>query len=151
MRRRIYPANWKEIVAKVRARSRDQCECTGECGLHRTTPGPRRCEERHRQAAKWARGMVILTTAHLCQDSTCDKIDHLRHMCNRCHLRLDVGQHVLNAAETRRLLREYDERNQTTFDFPPPAPGVPHACTRAASASAVTLKRAFGTEWAGLI
>jgi hypothetical protein len=113
--KRVYPANWKEIVVKVRSRSKDQCECFGECGLHKTTGGPRRCEERHRQKAKWARGVVILTTAHLCQDSACDDLEHLRHMCNRCHLRYDVPQHIKNAAETRRLKREYDNRNQTTF------------------------------------
>lgn len=111
-RTRIYPANWKDIVAKVRERSKDRCECLGECGLHREHTGPRRCVERHRQAAQWARGRVILTTAHLCQDSKCDDLEHLRHMCNRCHLRLDVDQHVKNAAETRRLKKEYDERNQ---------------------------------------
>lgn len=110
--KRIYPPNWKDLVAQVRARSKDRCECVGECGLHKTNPGPRRCEERHRQAAKWARGRVILTTAHLCQDSMCAMIEHLRHMCNRCHLRLDVGQHIRNAAETRRARREFDERNQ---------------------------------------
>lgn len=111
----LYPANWKDLVSQVRVRSRDQCECQGECGLHKTNPGPRRCVEKHRQKAKWARGIVILTTAHLCQDSNCDILDHLRHMCNRCHLRLDVGQHVRNATETRRLKREYDERNQMKF------------------------------------
>lgn len=109
---RIYPANWKEIVAKVRERSKDQCECAGECGLHKTTGGPRRCEERHLRPAKWARGRVVLTTAHLCQDSKCDLLDHLKHMCNRCHLRYDLPQHIANSAETRRLKREFDERNQ---------------------------------------
>lgn len=110
---RIYPPNWKELVAKVRARSKDQCECRGECGLHRTTGGPHRCEERHRQKAKWARGIVILTTAHLCRDSQCADVEKcLRHMCNRCHLRYDLPQHMKNAAETRRLKREWEERNQ---------------------------------------
>ena len=111
--KRIYPANWKELVLKVRARSGDRCECMGECGLHRTHPGPRRCEERHRQKAKWAKGIVILTTAHLCQDSKCGDVENcLRHMCNRCHLRYDSPQHVANSAETRRLKKEYDDRHQ---------------------------------------
>lgn len=111
--KRIYPANWKELVAKVRSRSGDRCECIGECGLHKTTGGPRRCEERHRQKAKWAKGIVILTTAHLCQNSSCGDWEKcLRHMCNRCHLRYDLPQHIANAAETRRLKKEVDERDQ---------------------------------------
>jgi hypothetical protein len=115
--KRIYPANWKEIVAKVRRRSRDQCECMGQCGLHKTTGGPRRCVERHRHKAKWARGIVILTTAHLCHDSTCSDLAHLIHACNRCHLRIDLEQHMANSAETRRLKKEFEQRNQEVFDF----------------------------------
>lgn len=37
--RRRYPKDWKAIVAAVRVRSGGRCECEGECGLHRTTPG----------------------------------------------------------------------------------------------------------------
>ena len=114
-RKRIYPPNWKEIVSKVRERAKDRCECTGQCGLHKTTGGPRRCEEKHRQKAKWARGVVILTTAHLCHDSQCSDLSHLILACNRCHLRIDLEQHMTNAAETRRLKKEYDERNQLKF------------------------------------
>lgn len=114
-RTRIYPHDWKEIVAKIRLRSGDRCECLGECGLHLSKIGIRRCVERHRQKAQYALGRVILTTAHLCHDSECRDLGHLRHMCNRCHLRLDVDQHMKNAAETRRLKKEYDERNQLRF------------------------------------
>jgi hypothetical protein len=90
-----YPANWKtEIVPAVRARSGGRCECTGECGLHRTTPGPRRCVERNGQPAKWARGKVVLTVAHL--DHTPEHCDltNLKDMCQRCHLRYDVKHHA---------------------------------------------------------
>lgn len=111
-KKRIYPSNWKSIVAKVRERSKDRCECTGQCGLHKDNPGPRRCVERHRQKAVWARGRVILTTAHLCHDSECDDLTHLIHACNRCHLRIDLDQHMKNSAETRRVKKEYEERNQ---------------------------------------
>jgi hypothetical protein len=99
--KRNYPPHWKELVAKVRQRSGDRCECMGECGLHKDHPGPRRCTELNGQPAKWARGKVVLTTAHLCHDSKCDDIEHLRHLCNRCHLRIDVKQHVQNSRKTR--------------------------------------------------
>jgi hypothetical protein len=96
-----YPKNWKEIVAQVAARSGGRCECTGQCGLHRTNPGPRRCIERNGQPATWAKGRVVLTTAHLCHDESCADLSHLRHMCQRCHLRYDTKHHQKNARKTR--------------------------------------------------
>jgi hypothetical protein len=45
---------------------------------------------------------VVLTIAHLCQDSTCDDLTHLRALCQRCHLIYDATQHQRNAAATRR-------------------------------------------------
>lgn len=111
-----YPANWREISAKIRARSGGQCECCGECGLHRTTPGPRRCCERNGEKAKWAKGKVILTVAHLgvqradgSPGDPHDKMDvrdeNLRAFCQRCHLRYDLKEHMANAAATRRARR----------------------------------------------
>lgn len=104
-----YPKNWGEVVTQVRARAGDRCECTGECGLHRDNPGPRRCTERHDTNARWAKGKVRLTTAHLnypggpCACSPlCGDPEHLKSMCNRCHLRMDVVLHVTNARKTRR-------------------------------------------------
>lgn len=57
--------------------------------------------ERNGAKASWAKGKVMLTVAHLCHDSTCAREDHVKAMCNRCHLRLDVEQHVKNSAATR--------------------------------------------------
>lgn len=116
-----YPKNWKtEIVPMIRARSGGQCECTGECGLHRTNPGPRRCCERDGEKAKWANGKVVLTVAHLGvsrpDGSVGDKHDkmdvrpeNLKHMCQRCHLRFDINEHVKNA-KTKREKKKW--RNQ---------------------------------------
>jgi hypothetical protein len=110
----IYPVNWKEISYRIRyERAKGQCECEGECGLHRTNPGPRRCVERDREDAIWADGKVILTVAHLdaegdvcrCEEETgalCANPEHLKAMCNRCHLRYDHPKHMKNAAKTRR-------------------------------------------------
>ena len=97
-----YPANWADLSRYIRfERAGGQCECHGECGLHQTHPGPRRCVEKHGGGAIWAGGTVILTTAHLCHDSTCEDREHLRAMCQRCHLRYDQEFHVVNARETR--------------------------------------------------
>lgn len=92
-----YPKDWKAIVAKVRERSGDRCECHGECGLHHG----RRCVERHKTKAKWANGMVILTTAHLDHKPETRDLDRLRHMCNRCHLRYDRVHHSRSGAIAR--------------------------------------------------
>jgi hypothetical protein len=106
-----YPKNWKAISKKIRfQRAKGQCECEGQCGLHRTNPGPRRCVEMNGQPAQWAKGMVMLTVAHLCHDPSCDDETHLRAMCNRCHLRYDVDHHKKNAAETRRKKKYKDQQ-----------------------------------------
>lgn len=109
-----YPKDWPEISRRIRyERAQGRCECEGECGLHRTNPGPRRCIERDGESAKWARGKVMLTVAHLdydggpcdCHARTGEKCgieSHLKAMCQRCHLRIDVKEHQRNAARTRR-------------------------------------------------
>lgn len=103
-----YPENWKEFSREIRlVRAGGRCECEGECGLHSTHPGPRRCTEVHGMAAVFARGMVVLTTAHLCAcDPPCAVAEHVKAMCNRCHLRIDVPLHVKHAASTRMRKKE---------------------------------------------
>lgn len=97
-----YPKDWKQVVQRVRARSGGRCECEGECGLHRTNPGPRRCTERNGQPARWAKGKVVLTVAHLNHDEKDCRLENLKDMCQRCHLRYDIDQHQQNARATRR-------------------------------------------------
>jgi len=97
----LYPGNWKRIRAEVLARAENRCECFGECGLHRTTPGPRRCVEIHLAPAKWAKGQVVLTIAHLNHNPKDSRRRNLKAMCQRCHLRYDVKHHQKNASETR--------------------------------------------------
>lgn len=96
-----YPKNWKEISLRIRKRSGGICECMGECGLHRTNPGPRRCKERNGQPALWAKGKIVFTVAHL--DHTPENCgdDNLKAMCQRCHLRYDSKHHQESARKTR--------------------------------------------------
>jgi hypothetical protein len=53
-----YPKNWKcEVVPRIAARSKGQCECTGQCGQHHFSPlqppkglpqrPPMRCQARN--------------------------------------------------------------------------------------------------------
>ena len=92
-----YPADWKDVVGRIRARSGGRCECFGECGLHHD----RRCVERDRTPAWYARGEIVLTTAHLDHTPENCAMANLRHMCQRCHLRYDGPQHRENAGRTR--------------------------------------------------
>lgn len=63
----------------------------GEDGCHPETPDDCR-----------PRVQVVLTTAHLCQDEACADLEHLRGMCQLCHLSLDRDRHAATRAETRR-------------------------------------------------
>ncbi len=122
-----YPKTWRKVSEEIRfKRAGGRCECQGECGLHKTTPGPRRCIEMHGQPAKWAKGKIILTVAHLngpggiCKCSKpCAKKRHLKAMCQRCHLRYDHPLHMANAKATRaakRLEKEKASGQQTFFN-----------------------------------
>ena len=121
-RRPIYPHNWQEFSRDMRFDvAQGRCMCCGECGLHRTHPGPRRCVERHGQPAVWAQGVVVLTVAHLCTcDPLCAEESHVKACCQRCHLRIDLQLHQSHAAETRRVNKE--SLGQLSFL---PVPGVP--------------------------
>ena len=93
-----YPDNWTEISLSIRARAAGQCECTGECGLHRGN----RCKERDHEKAQWASGIVVLTVAHRNHYPPDVRDENLMALCNTCHLRYDQVLHVRNARETRR-------------------------------------------------
>jgi hypothetical protein len=109
-----YPPHWKAFSLSIRReRAGSRCECRGECGLH---PGrfpvngrnlKRRCIERDGAKAVYAKGKVVLTVAHLCRcEPPCARRTHVKAMCNRCHLRVDVPLHQKHARETRHAKRE---------------------------------------------
>lgn len=105
MDRSRYPKDWEAISARIKKAAGDRCQCTGECGLHHE----HRCEERNGHAAKWAKGKIVLTVAHLnardgpCQCAPlCGDEMHLLAMCQRCHLRYDHDLHQRNAKSARR-------------------------------------------------
>ena len=104
-----YPEGWHEFSQKIRfERAGGRCECEGECGLHQTNPGPRRCTEEH--------GRIVLTVAHLCQcDPLCAIAEHVKAMCQRCHLRVDVELHIKHAASTR--MRKKEKAGQTFLEW----------------------------------
>lgn len=97
-----YPPEWHAISRDIRTnRAENRCECSGECGLHHD----RRCEEVNGEPAKWARGKVILTVAHLNHDPMDCRPENLKAMCQRCHLRYDVEHHKASARKRRHRLQ----------------------------------------------
>lgn len=122
MTRRDYPAHWSALRLAVLARAGQACECRGECDQVHDRPVAGRCAApqhawivrdasapaRWQEETRQTHGAVqiVLTTAHLCQDATCDDLTHLRSYCQRCHLRYDRQQHLANAARTRLRQRE---------------------------------------------
>ena len=103
-----YPATWKAFSLAIReSRAQNRCECMGQCGLHCTHPGPRRCAEVNHMPAQWARGKVVLTVAHICAcDPPCAIADHVLACCQRCHLRIDRALHQRHGARTRQATKE---------------------------------------------
>jgi len=107
-----YPDDWENFSADIRSRrAASQCECVGECGLHGIglfRKKAKRCEERNGQGAKWAKGKIVLTVAHLnaaggpCRCAPlCSDAAHVKAMCQRCHLRYDSGRHSESRARKR--------------------------------------------------
>ncbi len=99
----LYPAGWRDFSYFIRlVRAQGQCECTGQCGLHQPNPSTRRCIEKHHTKARWFRGIVRLTTAHICTCNPICKIpEHTLAMCQRCHLRLDSKMHAQHRVATQ--------------------------------------------------
>lgn len=99
-----YPKDWPDIRHRIVERAGNRCECEGECGLHRTTPGLRRCEERGGEPARWHRAgyVVVLTVAHVLNEDPADcRDENLKALCPRCHNRLDASMRARHRDETR--------------------------------------------------
>lgn len=115
-----YPANWPQFSAWVRfVRAQGRCECTGQCGKHVPNPIQRRCCEMHHKPARWFRGRVVLTVAHLCDcEPPCAIAGHVIAACQKCHLRIDRFRHA-----ARRLAHQQARRRHPpppSFLSPPP-------------------------------
>lgn len=70
-----YPDNWKQIVWLVKQRSKNKCElCPAENGK-----------------PHWkTKSKVVLTVHHINFNKKDNNMMNLLHLCQRCHLRLDL-------------------------------------------------------------
>lgn len=103
-----YPANWDEISLAIRRdRAKWQCE---RCGARQGEL----TERSKRLGLPWK---VVLTVAHIGAPhpdgrpgNKHDKSDcretNLLALCQRCHLKEDLPDHIAHAHETRRRKRE---------------------------------------------
>lgn len=114
-----YPPDWKAIVARVRERSGNRCECRGECGTPSCASG---CAAVNKQPHPETGSRVVLTTAHLDHDTTHNDAGNLRHFCQRCHLKYDATFHAQNARATRRRQREEGGQTTLSLDDADPSP-----------------------------
>lgn len=101
MNKSRYPADWKAISLRIRER---EGWCCKWCGAENGKPNPQTGSK------------VVLTVAHLgtphadgTPGNKHDKMDvrdeNLAALCQACHLRYDIKEHMQNAARTRRAKR----------------------------------------------
>lgn len=114
-----YPADWKEISRRIRAREGNACKfCRApngqyisrdSSGCYMTAEG--RVFRDDGSMAGWARGSewegaraikVVLTVAHLNHVESDNSDSNLAALCQRCHLRHDAKDNRRRAAATRR-------------------------------------------------
>ena len=121
MQRERYPPDWEAISLARREQAQWQCEW---CGVAHGT---------ERMGSKGKLYKVVLTVAHLGTaypdgrpGNKHDKMDvrpeNLAALCNTCHLRYDVDEHLYNARLTRhrqRMKQAHEAGQLDLFDIPP--------------------------------
>jgi hypothetical protein len=106
-----YPANWKsEVVPRIRARSGNRCECSGQCGkLHTEIAGGRlegTCGKFNGEPIDDIIGpFIVLTVAHLDHTPENCSDDNLLHMCQGCHNRYDAPHRAAGIKARRHATR----------------------------------------------
>jgi hypothetical protein len=94
-----YPADWREIVERVRDRSGDCCE---------GSPAFPDCRAPNGQPHPVTGSIVVLTTGHLDHQPENCAMENLRHWCQRCHLTYDAKHHRETAYMGRRCSKTAD-------------------------------------------
>jgi hypothetical protein len=98
-KKKLYPANWKEISANIRRRADNRCEFCGVINhAHiKRVPYGWECCLPDEEGAVW----IVLTVAHLDHNPrNCDP-SNLKALCQKCHLTYDAKHHATNARKTR--------------------------------------------------
>ncbi len=87
--RERYPKNWRtEIVPRIRARSGNRSECTGQCGWKHAD---RRCPAVNGEIIHYlSPAKIVLTVMHLNHTPEDCSDENLLHACQGCHNRYDA-------------------------------------------------------------
>jgi hypothetical protein len=92
-----YPRDWKTVVVpRIRARSGNRCECTGQCGRMHGVPFDgaalgNRCGQWNGMPIDDIEGpQIVLTVAHLDHQPENCADENLLHLCQGCHNRYDA-------------------------------------------------------------
>ena len=94
-----YPDDWNEISSRIRfERALNKCEI---CGVENYKPHP------------LTKKNVILTVAHINRDTTDNRDENLKAMCQRCHLNHDRKDN----SKRKRYGKEYDKAPKLNFIF----------------------------------
>lgn len=100
---REYHPKWTLIVRLIRRRTilangKDCCE---------GSPTYPECRAENYQPHPETGSKVILTTAHVDGDKDNNLFTNLRRWCQRCHLRHDLGHHIMNRRYGRKHSRPH--------------------------------------------
>ncbi len=128
-----YPPDWDEISLAVRTEAGWRCEWCGagnktvikrlaaayqqgqyqiDWAEYISVPNYTDGSVEETEGMSWRRlryhGLtrIILTTAHLDRDSTNNQRENLAALCQRCHLRYDIRQHIVNRKFGRHHAKE---------------------------------------------
>ena len=126
IRKQDYHPFWKRISLEIREQAGWRCEWCNVPGgkvIQRFQNGSwveideiqacTTCAIEKTEKMKWSRlkfhklTKIILTVAHLDRDSTNNNRDNLAALCQKCHLRHDILQHMQN-----RLYGRYHRKEQ---------------------------------------
>lgn len=105
-----YPKNWKsEVVPRIRARSGNRCECTGQCGIgHTIQPMDAetdRCWAMNGEPHPITGSKVVLTVMHLDHQPENNADENLLHACQGCHNRYDAPMRRAGIKERARAAK----------------------------------------------
>jgi hypothetical protein len=102
---REYHPKWSLIVRLIRKRTMDQHDGVDCC---QGSPHYPDCRALNGHPHPVTGSPVVLTTAHIDNDKDNNDFKNLARWCQRCHLRHDLGHHIMN----RRYGRKHSGKHQ---------------------------------------
>jgi hypothetical protein len=118
-----YPKDWKTVVVpRIRARSGNRCECTGQCGQTHMwdAANPGRCSEINGAFIGEGDAKIVLTVMHLNHQPEDCRDENLLHACQGCHNRYDAPVRAAGIKARRKAQRAISDLFKPTFTLVAP-------------------------------